>query len=241
MGDDDEILQVKQRTVPAGAPIHVPAGAMSSPFAMARQYLGNRPELDQEDTQPPADPPVKEERPAMKETPARRGRGPGLVTRAKETLKACGPLGIEQFAEGLGIDVKTAHTLARNGVQRKLWKREQHDDGEKLVLLSPRASKPKKAGQSGLKHYLTKKAGPAPTKAPARKRKASAPAPAPAPAPTTPARLPVAQTMASRAQFGLFNTGEFHIVYDGQEMKLPREVTRDMVAYLDKIAGAMQE
>lgn len=231
------------RLVAAGGPVDVPPGAVSSPFAMARLYAGDRLNLDQEEPEPPAaTPPAEKEKPIVNETPARRGRGPGMVTRAKDTLKACGPLTVEQLAEGLGMEIKQARTLAKNGIQKRYWKREQIDGSEKLVLAGV-VGTPRPEGQSGLKRYLSKRYADGPTSAekpsPAKGRAREPKAPA---APIQPANLPaVTPTSAPRAQFGLFNTGVFHIVYDGQELKLPREVTREMVAYLDKIATAIEE
>lgn len=218
--------KVTQRQVPAGAPISVPPGAVTSPFAMARVYAGDRLDLDREDTEAPAVP-AQEEQPVMNTKASGPGsRGPQLVTRAKETLKACGPLSLDQFAEGLGIDRKKAAILARNGAQRKLWKREQHPDGEKLVLIEP----PTTAAASGFKRHLAKKAG----AVPAKPRKAVSKAALPAP-------MPIVPIEEEEGQFGLFNNGEFRIEYAGQEMRLPRKVTRAMVAYLLKIDAALEE
>lgn len=210
----------------------------TSPFAMARQYAGDRIDLEQEET--PAEP-ANQEKPSMSTATegTRRGpRGPQLVTRAKETLKACGPLSIEQFAEGLGIDFPKAKTLAKNGTARGLWKSVRQDDGQmKLVLATSAADAPKKkGGKSGLKRHLAKRArigAAAPKKT--RARKASAPRE------RLPATAVVEVSEGDQARFGLFNTGEFRIEYGGQEMKLPRKVTREMVAYLDKIAAALRE
>lgn len=218
----------ERRLVPAGAPIAVPPGAVSSPFAMARQYAGDRIDLDRQDTESPA-PPARQEQPVMEKTPAPRGRprGPGTVTRAKDTLKACGPLTVEQLAEGLGIELKAARTLVKNGIQRKLWKLVPHEGVEKVALVQAGTDKPKSEVPSGFKRHLAKNGSAAKAPKPAARR--------------APAAAPRAHIEEPQAQFALYNTGIFRIEFDGQEMKLPRRVTRAMVDYLDKIAAALQE
>lgn len=214
---------ITRRSVPAGAPISVPAGAVSSPFAMARAYAGDRIDLDREDPEPPALP-AEEEKPIVKETSAGRGsRGPNVFTRGKETLKACGPLSIEQFAKALDVEVGRAEAIADGGIGRGYWTRELGGERKLVPLTTP-------ARQSGFKRHLAKKAGAAAKKTTASKPRTLPPAPAPVPSVPPPEQ---------EAQFGLFNTGEFRIEYAGQEMKLPRKVTKAMVTYLLKIDAAL--
>lgn len=242
----------------AGAPALAIDPAKASPFAMGAQYLSGRPAGAEE-----AGPAAEQERAPAAAPTASTGRTV-LRPRAIETLAACGPLTVEQLAEGLGAEVKTVNTLVKNCLSAGLFVRAQDREGNQVVQLAD-AKQPR-----GLKRYLAQQGAKDARKAArgaggGRKAAKSAQAAKAAPSPAHVKRarraackageLPVqlqrslgvvpapsdAQAGLQGFAVGLFSDGHLEIHAGADRIDLTRAQVRGLVAYLDMVASAIRE
>lgn len=238
---------IRQTTVKAAsAPALAVDATAASPFAMGAKFLAGR----QVEPQPDGEPDPEDAAPAAPATPTRRkgGRRALLRPRAIETLQACGPLTLEQLAEGMGIELKQATDLVYNGVNRGDFERTTDRQGNKVIQLAP-ALRPR-----GLR-YLAQQAA---------KSVEQLAEGHPADAETTRAKGELERRLAQRAAkgeraaqataggearffvpegfaVGLFSDGHLQINTAEQSIDLTRAQVRQLVQYLDMVASAIRE
>lgn len=151
MSTDEEIDAVQQTRRPAaGAPALQVDASLASPFEAGKKFLADRGLTAEEVQARPKPQPLA----APQASPPAKASRTLLRPRAIETLQACGPLTIEQLADGMGIELITATTLVRNGLSAGTFERATDRQGRDVVQLV----KAKRA--HGLKKHLSKSAKP---------------------------------------------------------------------------------
>lgn len=233
----------------AGAPPLGVDPTRASPFAMGAQYLAGS-QAGAEAAEPASE---RESAPAVATKPpkASTGRGPVLRPRAIETLAACGPLTVDQLAEGLGADVKTVNTLVKNCLSAGLFVRAQDHEGNQVVQQAA-AKQPR-----GLKRYLAQqgakdarkaakaaKAAPSPAQVKRARRAACKAGDLPAQVQRSLGVVPAPSDLRAGLEgfaVGLFSDGHLEIHAGADRIDLTRAQVRGLVAYLDMVASAIRE
>lgn len=164
---------------------------------------------------------------------------PDTQAQVEKTLEACGPLTLEMIAEALRT-TKAAAQLRVNKLARKNRVAVVGKEGRfkvyglphQVVPAAPTATAER--APRGFREWLQRKGEPSAEGRQLKRR----PPPSQSVTPSTPA-APLIDTPPA-VTCGLFNTGDLVIEAGGQVMRLARSQVRELVAYLDRIAAALQ-